>query len=922
MSDFDYRPSAATGAKPLQNQPQRQPLPPLQQNSYTPGGRPAGQNAPYRTPAGRPAPQPYGARPQQPPYTAGAAPRQSAYGRGQQQNAAAGATPRQRPYTAASQPGGQTSVWNSSSPSAAAGARPSSRGASAGRAGGPPKGPSGRPGTGRSTGGGGNGGNGGGRRSRQPSAGKLILTNLLKVFFALFCLGVIVASVFAVRVATYVVSSTENDSEILNLETFSQSATSYIMALNPNNPNAEAENDWIEYQKLTGESNSIWVPLDEIPTYIQDAAIAAEDADFYNNSLGFSIPRTIYAALNEVFHFRATFGGSTLDQQLVKNLTKENEVVGEGGDTSAGYQRKLREIYRAWSMNKNYTKPIILETYLNTIPLSGTIVGVQAGAKEYYNKNLNELTLAQCATIVGITNAPGKYNPYTNPENCLERRDYVLYRMLVTEKITQQEYDAAIAEGLGLYEGEREGNSTGVFSYFTDTVYEAVISDYMEQHEGISRQAAHRLFYNSGWRIYATVDLTLQTEMERVYEMGYGSQSDGYIFPDISAEVQTKDESGNVISTETKQTQSAMVVMDYQGNLRGVVGGIGEKTESLGQNRATQSYRQVGSTMKPIAAYALGIEEGMVDYSSMLEDSPVQYKNPSNPVVDENGLPVYDWPSNYTNTYTRAPMLVSDALAQSINTVAVKIGMRVGIDRMYEFLVETLQVSTLTDDGIYTDRAIAPLVLGSMTHGMYPIELASAYQMFGNGGVYYSWHCYSKILDANGNLVMQPNITVVQAISEETSYVMNRLLENVLSRSAGTATGVNGTANGMKPSGNMDAVGKTGTTSDDKDRWFVGLTPYYVSAVWWGYDDNAELEWSARASTNPPPLVWKTVMETAQANLAYKEFPAKPAGVQEATFCRETGQLATENCTDTQTGYYTSNRVPETCYLHGTGATG
>jgi penicillin-binding protein 1A len=287
-----------------------------------------------------------------------------------------------------------------------------------------------------------------------------------------------------------------------------------------------------------------------------------------------------------------------------------------------------------------------------------------------------------------------------------------------------------------------------------------------------------------------------------------------------------------------------------------------------------------------------------------------------------------NWPRNYTGPGSGENIPVVDALAQSLNTIAVRVGMRMDEEEMFDFLVNTLDITSLVekDDAGNTDIALAPLVLGSMTHGITPYELAGAYQMFGNSGVYNTLHCYTEVRDSFDNIVLEPVIAQKQAISESTSYVMNRLLKNVLGVSAGTETNRAGTANGMALS-YMDSVAKTGTTTDDKDRWFVGLTPYYVSVVWWGYDQPREMidantgrAYSASARTNPPPVMWKTVMEAAQADLPAKDFPAMPTGVRQENFCRATGELATANCTDVQTGYYIEGtRVPNACFIHGGG---
>ncbi len=711
----------------------------------------------------------------------------------------------------------------------------------------------------------------------------MIFVNLAKAFLVLLCVGFIALSVVAVQVTKFIVDTTADDDAMLDIEMLKLPQTGYILAQDP------ATGEWIEYQKLTRESNSVWVALDKIPKQMSEAVVATEDREFYEHN-GVSIKRTAYAFFNELFQFDRTFGASTIDQQLVKNITGDKAVYGEDGSMEAGYKRKTREIFRAWGLNTRYSKDMIMEAYLNTLPLSGTIVGVQAGAIEYFNKDVSELTLAECALIAGITQAPGKYNPFTNPDNALKRRDDVLYFMLESGKISQAEFDEAVAQPLGLNQGQleaRQNQEQEVTSYFTDAVFEAVVEDLVKQGICTSREAAIDYYYTAGLRIESTVDLTLQAEMERVYALGWG---EGGLFPE---QVVATTEAG-----EEVHPQSAMAVVRYDGSLAGVVGGLGEKKESLGLNRATQSARPVGSTMKPLAAYALGIEYEIINYSSLVADTYV--------------IPEQKWPVNYgPKAPTGRAVPVSDAVAESLNTIPGHVGEWVGIEEMYDFLTNTLEISTLVGEGTVNDKGLSPLVIGGMTHGITAAELAAAYTMFGGGesyGIHNTLHCYQRVTDARGNIVMEPEVTTMQAISPENAYIMNRLLSNVL-RSSGP---VSGTARGLALD-TSDSVGKTGTTTDDKDRWFVGLSPYYVSAVWWGYDQNEVLEWSPKASTNPPPNVWHNIIDTVQENMPEKDFPAAPAGVVERPFCRDSGLLAGEACGNRQTGYYLESDLPPTC---------
>ncbi len=734
-------------------------------------------------------------------------------------------------------------------------------------------------------------------KNRRPTPGqtaKIVVFNLLKAAFVTLCACLVVAAIVMVNVTSYVLKTMENDDVMLNLESQSMPQVGYILARDP------ATGEWIEYQKNTsGSINNIWVSYEQIPQALKDAAVSTEDREFFEHG-GFNLRRTIGAAANEFLMFQDQFGASTIDQQLVKNLTKD-DVVSEDGDRTAGYERKIREIFRAVGLNNRYSKEQILEAYLNTMGLSGNIVGVQAAAHEYFYKDVSELSIAECALIVGITKAPGAYNPYLHPEAAMKRRDDVLTFMRDNAKITEEQYQEALVQPLGLYEGARqEDESTtdsGATSYFTDAVFEQVVHDLVEQGIMPNREAAINYYYTGGLRIEATIDLKLQAEMEKLYELGYG---EGGAFPATEfLPAGSTDANGNVVTSDT-YAQSAMAVVRYDGSLAGVVGGIGEKEVSLGLNRATQSPRPVGSTMKPVAAYPMALDNGLINYGSLIPDSYVL----SNP----------DWPVNYGPTApTNNLVPVYYAIANSMNTVAAWVGNVVGVEEMYDFAANTLEISTLVNEGDVNDHGLSPLVLGGMTKGISAAELANAYTMYGGESTYggfTSLHTYERVLDANGNIVMLADKTQSQAISPQTGYIMNRLLSNVLRIQGGTA-------NGMALE-TTDSVGKTGTTSDNKDRWFVGLTPNYVTACWWGYDSNDVLKLPAGTTTNPPTIAWKMLMDTIQADMEPKEFPPRPDGVEELAFCRDSGLLAGEKCTNRMTGFYNTEYKPDVCTIHDT----
>lgn len=778
---------------------------------------------------------------------------------------------------------------------------------------------------------------------------KVMFLNVLKAGFVMLCIAAMVGSIAAVQVVQYVVEETENDGTMLDLENYQMNQTSYFMAYDPTHPEAD-EDGYYPYQELVGTEDRIWVSYEEIPQNLINAVIATEDREF-NEHHGVNFRRTAAALVNEIIPISGMKGGaSTITQQLVKNITDDDDVVGDDGDRSAGYKRKLREIFRAWGLHNRYSRDLIMESYLNTIGLSERIAGVGAGAKRYFDKEVKDLTLAECAVIAGITQAPTRYSPIQNPENARERRNNVLNFMEECGYITLAERNAAKAEPLGLNLTSASGgesSTAGVFSYASDKAYNDVIEDLVDQKVVTSYAEARRYLYNGGLKVYLTVDLKVQAALDDIMVDGY--EEDGFFmdetrFPGYVRAMTKSEEIKNgtvVVDHQEVLPQCAVAVIDYSGQLIATSGGIGEKTTSLSLNRsigtlakdANGEYiydadgnhvvdgtvRQTGSTMKPIAAYALGIDYGIIHYSKMVKDEGVMSRNAANPSRDaETGKVVKDWPKNFGITrHSNIPVV--SAVAESTNTVPCQIGMWLGLEPMYEFLVDTLEVTSLADP---VDMGLGPLVLGSQTYGMSAYELAGAYMMFGGEesyGVKNTLHSYTKVVDSKGNIVLQPELAPQQAIKPESGYVMNRLLNNVLDRGSWPG-GASPTAGGMRPVDGegepIEAVAKTGTTSDDNDRWFVGLTPHYVVAVWWGYDVKHQLDnWSPRASTNIPVNVWKALIESIWDDLPEKHFPDMPEGVVVEKFCTSSGNLARPGCPSME-GYYTSDHVPEECRGH------
>ena len=739
-------------------------------------------------------------------------------------------------------------------------------------------------------------GSGGPRRNKKKkmTAGR-VLGAIMRFIASCLCVCIILGSVAAVAVSLYVVKETQGDSDLLDL---TQLELAYTTIIYSQQINDQGQPEWVEYQRLQSpEENRIWKPLNEISPYIQHAFVAVEDENFYTHP-GFSFKRTVLAAINEVFRkltgsylTGSQLGASTIEQQLIKNITGEDESSG-----IEGYARKVKEIFRAIALDNRFSKEEILEAYLNTIGLTGNTAGVEAGANQYFGKSAADVTIAEAASIAAITKNPSRFNPYTNPEEHLKRRDDIILFMQQQGYITQAEAEAAWATPLNLVEKTTDENAAVQtdYSWFTDYLIEEVIADLVEANplnrDDWNREAANDYLHNGGLRIYATVDPEVQSVMENVWLEGK------YWEP---MPIENYDDPNDPDDTpRTITTQAAGVVINYKGELVGVAGGLGRKTENRGFNRGTGMTRQVGSTMKAVAAYPLGIDMDLINYSSVLMDDYF-------PIPDGKGGTRTDWPSNWSGRYSHSMTTVYEALKQSLNTVAVRVGDWVTPRTMFEFARETLGITTLDEN---SDIDLAPMVLGATTTGLSPYELAGAYMMYGDGGRMTSLHSYTSVRDYQGNEILEKDIVTTQAIGEVTAYIMNRLLHSVLFDRGGTAYGIHPDANVM------DSIGKTGTTNDNKDVWFVGLTPKYVMATWYGYDQNEPMDdynsyyiYKNKGSQkgHPGASAFAEVMDTIQADLSEEEIVEweKPDSVEIGAFCTISGDIPTDGC-PRGTGYY------------------
>ena len=793
------------------------------------------------------------------------------------------------------------------------------------------------------------------KNKKKPKKRRSIIGMIFSFIGCMLCLCIMAASVGGVLLSMYIVQVTADDAETLDLDNQKNRQTSIVYDINGN-----------EYASLSRNENRIWRELSAMPENLQNAVIAIEDKNFRTEP-GINLKGTIGAALNAFTGNRiwgTNRGASTLEQQLIKNLT---------GDNEQDNMRKVREIFRALGLDNKYSKETILEAYLNTIPLTGIIHGMEAGSIEYFGKHVEDLTLAECATLASITKNPTKYNPATNPEELIKRRNHVLYEMYTQGYITEDEFNAAKAETVTLTEKTsttENATRSSSNSWFTDALYTQLLNQ-LQEDLNYTADEAKELIFSGGLRIYSTVDPTVQAGIEKTMyneddlipalwheepvclrdypadssswdEVQYDEATglpitkDGYAVYGQEAIPVYADEEGTTLKMGTStdpdypndttvylcvyekvRTQAAMATLDYDGNILGIGGGIGEKKYDLGFNRATSPH-QTGSTMKPIGAYALALDYKLINYSSQILDSPY-YSAEDKKVLKDQYIGVMSpfseaaqsrsdvwraWPTNYGGVGGQGnPMLVYDALQQSYNTVAVWVGDMVGVDYLYNFVHDTLECSYVSAEN---DMDLGPLVLGSQSSGLTVVQLAGAYTMF-NTGTFTTPHYYTEITDYQGNMILDNNkyINTTQAISADTAYIMNRMMWNVLHSRKGTAYG-------KAPDGEMDSVAKTGTTSNYKDYTFAGLTPYYVTAIWWGCDRPTEMDTLGKAGKNASPIqyAWKALMEDLQADLPVKEF-AKGENVVEKHFDTSTGAIISSGGS---VGYYTEDNLPDNSY--------
>lgn len=706
-----------------------------------------------------------------------------------------------------------------------------------------------------------------------------VLNSILTIMLVCLVCGIIVGTTFALYVKNYV--NTDIDTSILS--TSGQDSTTRIYYMDyTDRENRIGTPVEIEDQRIYSSDNSIWVSYSQMPEDLINAIVSIEDHRFFTHN-GVDWIRTVQAVPNYFFGSEGVFGASTLTQQLIKNLTGDNEVK---------IQRKVQEIFRALNLEQQLSKEEILEMYLNIVYFGNNCYGVQSAANTYFGKDVSELTLVECAALAGTVQNPAAFEPRYHREANDKRRETVIYRMQQLEAINEVEANEAYdTELVVLSASDKSGDGAGsnVFSWYTESVFTEVKNDLMDKY-GYSDYVASMSIYTGGLKIYTCMDPDVQNVLEDIYET---NSSDVFLS-----------------TSEVLQPESSMVVIDpYTGDVLGLVGGRGEKTTNRILNRATGTKRPPGSSIKPLSIYAPALDMGLINYASVLEDEPIELENGDK------------WPKNLPHVYD-GDITLTHALKTSKNTTAVRVLQALTPRTSFDFLTKKLHMTSLveaveTEDGrVISDIDLAPLALGQFSYGVTVEEITAAYTIFTNMGVYSKPRLYLSVSDSNGNNLLTCESEQEIVISEQSSSIMTKLLSSVTAYHGG------GTASNMSISQTVDTAGKTGTSTADFDRWFVGYTPYFLGGVWVGYDNNIAL---SSFVSNPASNIWNEVMTrlhqeyidgAAQSGTELQKFTLSP-GIVEIECCEESGLLSSPLCEKTSPAYFVAGAEPaDQCRAH------
>ncbi len=668
-----------------------------------------------------------------------------------------------------------------------------------------------------------------------------VLTYTLNVLLTILIIGIITGAVVAVAFIVYIKNYVDPNYTGLDNLKFDSALSTMMYYVNENGEEVLLEGD-----TLSSSENRLWTKFEDIPKTLIDAYIAVEDQRFYEHN-GVDTTRTASAIYNFFIPTSSNYGGgSTITQQLIKNVSGEN---------AATIQRKVQEIFRAMNVEEKYTKNEILEMYLNTIFLSHNSYGVRVAAETYFGKELNDLTLAECASIASIGKWPTHYDPISNPKNNLTRRNLVLKLMLEQGKISEEEFNEAYDAPITLYQGDVEKSVNTVHSYYIDAVMDDVIADLRKEY-GYDQVTASQVLFSGGLQIVTCLDPAIQACAEKVF-------SDSSYWP----------------QTTGMQAQSAITIMDPEtGDLLAIVGGLGEKRESRGFNRATQAYRQCGSSIKPLSIYALALENGYISPNTPVDDVP--------PVYDKNTGGY--WPRNSNGVFSGIVSL-DYAIQVSLNTVVVKLCEDMGVDAVFDNFKD-FGYTSLVDADINS----APLALGGLTYGVSVREHTQAYATLANSGVTSKARTYSVVRDSTGKVILDNSEEHRVKFSESTAAIMTKLLTHVVSGPYGTAVS---RVNFWRKYG-VEVAGKTGTTNNKKDVYFSGYTPDFVASCWYGYDLNNVIT----SSGNPAASLWNSVFDEiykyyTENKIEYtKSFKMPSSVVTNVEYCTVSGKLPTDAC--------------------------
>lgn len=717
----------------------------------------------------------------------------------------------------------------------------------------------------------------------------VIATTLLSLLLVIIITGTIVSTALTVYVLNFM-----DDATSVTLQQLESGSDTYFYS---NHINEDGETELKVLHRVQNNFQRIPVSIDRIPQHVRNCFVYTEDERFYVHD-GVDYKRTFSAFLNMFLHFYDTEqGGSTITQQLIKNLS---------GDDRHTPQRKIREIFAAMQLEKTYSKDEILEEYLNYIGFGGAYNGIQLASLKYFGKDVDDLTIPEAAVLAAIPKSPEEYGPFviyrqddndrSSPivvdgrANNKPRQEYVLYKLYENGAITYDEYQEYLKTPL-IYtdspeylaahpelSAEEEIEKQKQNSWILDAAYFEAMDIIKEKYNLVDKWQALDKINKGGYRIYTTYDEKMQEYVEnRLLDINN-------MVPEYSVK-KWADTDGDG-TAEEYLPHIAFVAMNYDGELLCAVGDIGPKVGSLGTNYAVRKEdgRQIGSTVKPITSYGYGIETGQIHWGTTVYDS----KLPTDVITGDDGQP---WPNNYMGSGGHGqPLKIYQALQQSYNTVPAQLLYKFGLEEVFKFSTEKLGL-----DFCAYDKNYSPMTLGSLEEGITLENLVNAYIPYGNQGIYNEAHIITRIEDSSQQIIYENNGNPRQAVSDETAWVMNRLLKNVIDNGTGTAAKLY----------NKEVCGKTGTTQDWYDEVFVGLTPDFVSGMTMGYKyKHPDLDLKGIVSAQ----IWRNIIgdyiTTEYANTS--PYFEKVSSVIEAPMCSSTGGIAGPNCGRGVTGYWKS----------------